>query len=297
LATWPEASFEDCGMDVKQLIVFALQGSIFVTVFGFGLQATTDDVLYLVRRPSLLVRSLVAMFVVMPLLAVGLDWFFAFHRATEVALVALSLSPVPPMLPGREVKSGGRASYGVGLLATAGLFSIVYIPVTLELIGRLADRPFAISSTAVARLVFFSVLAPLAVGMVFRKLSGPLADRIAKRVQLAGMVLLGIGALAIAAAAFPAAWELVGNGTILVLATFVVVGLAVGHFLGGPELADRITLALSTACRHPAIALAIAGATFPDEKLVVGGVLLYLVLHVLAGVPYVALQRRATRAT
>jgi hypothetical protein len=30
---------------------------------------------------------------------------------------------------------------------------------------------------------------------------------------------------------------------------------------------------------------------------VVGGVLLYLVLHVLAGVPYVALQRRATRAT
>jgi BASS family bile acid:Na+ symporter len=73
----------------------------------------------------------------------------------------------------------------------------------------------------------------------------------------------------------------------------VVVGLAVGHFLGGPEHADRIALALSTACRHPAIALVIARATVPDEKLVVGAVLLYLILHVLAGVPYVALQRRA----
>jgi BASS family bile acid:Na+ symporter len=280
-------------MDLKQLIVFALQGSIFVTVFGFGLQATTDDVLYVVRRPSLLVRSFVAMFVVMPLVAVGLDWFFAFHRATEVALIAISLSPVPPILPGREGKSGGRVSFGIGLLVTAGLFSIVYIPIAIELISRLAGRPFAIPSTAVARLVFFSVLAPLAVGMVFRKLSGPLADRIAKRVQLAGMVLLGIGGLAIAAAAFPTAWELVGNGTILVLATFVVVGLAVGHFLGGPEHADRIALALSTACRHPAIAIAIARATVPDEKLVVGAVLLYLILHVLAGVPYVALQRRA----
>ena len=65
-------------MTLQQSIVLALQASIFMTVFDFGLQATFDDVLYVVRRPSLLVRSLVAMFVIMPVMAVTLvrDLYF-----------------------------------------------------------------------------------------------------------------------------------------------------------------------------------------------------------------------------
>ena len=48
-------------MTRQQIILSAVQASIFLTVVGFGLQATRDDLLYLVRRPGLLVRSLLAM--------------------------------------------------------------------------------------------------------------------------------------------------------------------------------------------------------------------------------------------
>ena len=47
-------------MDLKQLVVLALQISIIATVFGFGLKATIADLLYLVHRPGLLARSLLA---------------------------------------------------------------------------------------------------------------------------------------------------------------------------------------------------------------------------------------------
>ena len=57
-------------MDLKQLLVLALQVSVACTVFGFGLKMTVHDLLYLVRRPGLLARSLLAMFVVMPVVAV-----------------------------------------------------------------------------------------------------------------------------------------------------------------------------------------------------------------------------------
>ena len=49
-------------LTTQQAIVLALQASILMTVFEFGLRATPGDVLYIVRRPALLGRSLIAMF-------------------------------------------------------------------------------------------------------------------------------------------------------------------------------------------------------------------------------------------
>ena len=68
--------------------------SILLTVFGFGLNATTNDVLYLVRRPGLLARSLLAMFVVMPIVSFALAKTLDFSPTVQIALVALAISPV-----------------------------------------------------------------------------------------------------------------------------------------------------------------------------------------------------------
>jgi len=59
-------------MDLKHILGLAFQVSILCTVFGFGLKATLEDLLYLIRRPGLLARSLLAVFVIMPLFAVAL---------------------------------------------------------------------------------------------------------------------------------------------------------------------------------------------------------------------------------
>lgn len=69
--------------------------SIVLIVFGFGLQATTGDLLYVLRRPGVLVRSLVAMFVVMPALAILLTTGFHFQRPIMIALIALAISRCP----------------------------------------------------------------------------------------------------------------------------------------------------------------------------------------------------------
>jgi BASS family bile acid:Na+ symporter len=81
--------------------------------------------------------------------------------------------------------------------------------------------------------------------------------------------VLVVAAIPVLIALFPAIISLVGNGTILAFAAFVVVALAVGHFLGGPDPDERTVLALASASRHPAVAIAIAHANFPDEKLAV----------------------------
>ena len=71
---------------------------------------------------------------------------------------------------------------------------------------------------------------------------------------------------------------------------FVIVGLTIGHFLGGPK--HRTSLALSTATRHPGIALALAQANFPAEKLVAAAVLLYLIVNALVSIPFLLWTKR-----
>jgi BASS family bile acid:Na+ symporter len=279
-------------MNPRMILGLALNASIILTLFGFGLHATRNDLLYLLRRPRVLVRSLVAMFVVMPLFAILMTRLVSFNRAVVIALVALSISPVPPVLPKKVTKSGGLAPYGLGLMVTAASFSIVFVPVAVYLLGKYLNRPFAMGPGAVAELIVLSVLVPLAAGIVFRKVAPTTAVRIADPIsRIAGIVLL-VGVLCLLLFTLPRAWALVGNGTIVALVAFVIVGLTVGHFFGGPELGERITLALSTSSRHPALALAIAGVNIPEERRVIDAVLLYLVLNALLTIPYVAWQRK-----
>ena len=277
---------------LQHVILLTLQVSILMTVFGFGLQTRPADVLYLAKRPLLLGRSLAAIFVIMPIAAVALASAFELRPSVEIALVTLSISPIPPLLPGREERAGGHKSYALGLMAIAGLVSIVTVPATVSILGRYFMQPFALSPSAVARIVVVIAIVPLAAGIAVHATWPSVAVRIAKVVLRVSQVLLGIGVLAIMVRALPAALALTGNGTILVVAAFLTIGLAVGHWLGGPEVDHRTVLALSTACRHPAIALAIAKANFPDEPDLGAAIVLVLLLSVIIGIPYQRRQKR-----
>ena len=94
-------------MDLATLIPLALKTSIVFIVFGLALNASLDDALYLFRRPRELVRSLLSMNVIMPLFAAAIAVIFGLHPAVKIALLVLAVSPVPPILPKKEIKAGG----------------------------------------------------------------------------------------------------------------------------------------------------------------------------------------------
>src|SRR3954469_10170581 len=122
-------------MELKQFVILIAQLSILCTVFGFGLSATTNHLLFLIRRPALLARSFVAMFVIMPVVAAILVRLFDFRPSVEIALVALAISPVPPLLPQREGKAGGPSPYAIGLMAMLALLAVVLSPLADEIVA------------------------------------------------------------------------------------------------------------------------------------------------------------------
>jgi BASS family bile acid:Na+ symporter len=136
-----------------------------------------------------------------------------------------------------------------------------------------------------------AILIPLAVGMIVRAVSPGIAERLAAIVMVVVKVLLPVAVVAVLAGAMTAIYALIGAGTVLALTIFTVAGLAIGHVLGGPDPGHSSVLALSTACRHPAIAFAIASTNFPDLHFA-ALILLYLIVSAIIGIPYLMWQQR-----
>jgi BASS family bile acid:Na+ symporter len=279
-------------MDAAGLIALALKTSIVLAVLALGLGADLAGIRRLLGEPGRLIRLLVSMYGVMPLAAAALALVFGLHPAVKIVLVALAVTPVPPLVTRKAMKAGERASVAVGLLAAVAVLSILVTPLAVSLVGAVFGVQAWISPATVAAIVLVTVLAPLAVGLLAVRLAPAVARRAAAPIAVTATVLLVASALPVLVMAWPAIATLIGGGALVAIVAFVLTGLVAGHLLGGPEPEDQAMQSLFTAARHPGVALAIAGANFPAETLVPGAIVLYLLVSVVVGVPFVAWSRR-----
>jgi hypothetical protein len=81
-------------MDVTlaQTILWLVKLSVLSTVFALGLNATLKDITYLVHNPGLFARSLLAMYVLTPLVTVLLVLVVAAPLRVEVAVLLMAIS-------------------------------------------------------------------------------------------------------------------------------------------------------------------------------------------------------------
>ena len=284
-------------MTLEQLIRVAIVLSIMLIVLSFALRATWRDATALFRNPSLLLRSLLAMNVVMPIFAMALVGLFSLRPEVAIALLTLAVSPVPPFLPREQLQVAGRRAYDVhSLLGATSLLSILLAPASVVLIGLAFSHHVDIDPLKIARVVAVTVLLPFAAGLIINHLRPSFAASVSPLAGKAGMLLLVVACIPILVKRGPAMLELIGNGTLLAIVAFVAVGLAVGHLLGGPDPQERGVLALATAMRHPGVALVIASGISEADKVVGPALMLYLLVGTLVSAPYVRWRRRVLAA-
>mgnify|MGYP001821143640 FL=1 len=115
------------------MLLFILKTSIATLILAIGMTAVTDDIVYLWRRPVLLVKSIIAMYVVMPAVAVLMAYVLDLPVRTELALVILAICAGAPLLPRKLIKFGGDPSYVLSLIVSTSLLAIVTVPASLHL--------------------------------------------------------------------------------------------------------------------------------------------------------------------
>src|SRR6187399_2992562 len=112
-------------MDLKALLPFITEGSLFLLVMSVALQAHWRDLTLVLRRPALLVRGFVAVNLVVPGVAIVVLALLPLEPAVEVGIVAMAVSPLAPLVPGKMLKAGADTSYAIGLFVTLILLAVI----------------------------------------------------------------------------------------------------------------------------------------------------------------------------
>jgi len=279
---------------MEDFVRAALLISISLLGLALGMQTGEDAALWLLRRPVLLARAALSMFIAMPLMVLALVGAFDLRLPVKVALLALALSPVPPFLPKRELKVSARVEYVVGLLVASAVLAAVLAPVSEALLVHHYGygRSHNLGPLIVLRVVLTSVLLPLGLGLLLKRFWREPPPRLPSLLNVTGLVLLAVAFVPVLLKQRREMIELVGDGTLLAIVAAAGLGLLVGHVLGGPHRQDQSVLALATASRHPGVAIAVATIAAPHQPLVAPAILLAVLVNALAVTPYVFWRKR-----
>jgi BASS family bile acid:Na+ symporter len=264
------------------MLLILLKASIAALIFAIGMTATTEDIVYLWRRPALLLKSIIAMYIVMPAVAVLMAWTLDLPPRTELALVVLAICAGAPLLPKKLIKFGGDPSYVFSLIVTTSLLAIVTVPASLHFLAEIISfDTSAVTPSQVARIILKTFLLPLGVGMLFRLAVPALADRFGDPLLKIASAVMALCALTALAVGFRLIFE-VGLPSLTAFAAFTLSAIVVGHLLGGP---NRISLAIACASRHIGLALLIAANARGQHALAL--VVAYLLASAVVSIPYV----------
>ena len=268
--------------------IIQVLSNIFTLVFvvgsmlALGLSLTMQQITDPLRNVSLVVRVLLANFVLVPLVAYLINLVIPMAEPLSIGLILLATAAGAPFLPKLVQLAKGEVATGVGLMVLLMVFTVIYVPIVLPLLlPGVSVNPLDIASSLVVLM-----LLPLAIGLLIKARYPETAANLQPTFgQAANFGLMGLIATMILLN-----WRTilgtVGSGAILAALIFVVLSFVIGYFLA-PNQATRSTLGLGTAQRNVAAAMVIAGDNFADPNVLimvlVGAMLMMALLLPLAG--------------
>jgi len=273
--------------------------AIFSLMLAIGVNHSFEQLISLWRRPALLLRSLLAVIVLVPLVVGLLLWLFDLPIAVATGLAVLAAAPGAPMMYKRTQMAEGDPTYAASLQLTLALLAVVITPIILAIFYHLFElatervTPFKVA-LQVGEVTFL----PVIIGLLIQHFAPKLAKVIAKPVQVIGKVffillLVLIIALLVIAPDFRAMLNL-GSLPVAAILIMVALALTIGHLLGGPSREHRSVLAIASIARNVGLAFFIAGLSDYGQQFV-PTLLTYMILGSLLAVPYAVWNKRQMR--
>lgn len=263
---------------------------VLTSMISMGLGLTIAQIAEPLRDVGLVVRSLAANFVLVPLLGFLILAVLPLEQPLEIGLILLATAAGAPFLPKLVEVAKGDAAFGVGLMVLLMVVTVIYVPLALPLL--LPGVEVAAGEIAMSLIVL--MLLPLGLALAVRaRYPGTAATVQPIMTQTSSTALILLMVLLLVQS-FDDIIGVIGTGAIVALLLLIIAAFAGGYLLGGGP-GTRGVLALGTAQRNISAALVVGAQNFTDPDVVVmllvGALLMLAVLMVAGG----ELGRRAER--
>jgi BASS family bile acid:Na+ symporter len=241
--------------DLLTIIKAGLAVSVFLMKFGVGLNIDPGDLRFIRDRPGLLLKSLAAVTILVPLAVLIIILLVQPSRPFAIALAILAASPAAPQVVGKVRKSGGSSGYAASLQVVVTLAALISTPLALGFLAWALDFRAEIDSWRAAKVVFVTIFLPIGLGVIVGA-KFPRLERLgAWLVKIAAVLFLAIILVVLTQTA--GAFLHMDLRAYLAVVLTTLAALAIGHLLAPREPGMKTALALEAAMRNPPLALLI----------------------------------------
>nr|WP_254273512.1 bile acid:sodium symporter [Halomicroarcula marina] len=253
------------------------------SMLAMGLSLTAGQILRPLRDRRRVATTLLANFVLVPLLGYAILALVPLSEAQSVGVLLLATAAGAPFLPKLVEAAKGDLAFSVGLMVLLMVVTVAYVPIVLPvLLPGVQVNPLDIASSLVVLM-----LAPLAVGLLVKDRYADTADAVQPVVSQTSSTALVFLVVLMLVLNFQTVLSVIGTGVLIALLLFIAGSFAIGWGLGGSAVDDRSVTGLGTAQRNVSAALIVGAQNFTDPNvlvvLVIGAMLMLVVLLPLGG--------------
>jgi BASS family bile acid:Na+ symporter len=228
-----------------------------------GLGVPLAELTRVCRDWRLVGRALLANYVVVPAVAVGLLLVLDAHPMVAAGFLILASCPGAPFGPPITVIARGNLAVSAALMVILAGSSVVAAPLLLRVLLPLVSggESLRVDPARIGGTLLLVQFVPLCIGVAVHRWFPNLAARLQAPANLVGRALglVVVGSILIARSRMLAAIRPAGFAGMMVL---LIASLASGWFAGGPDGERRKAVALTTSLRNVGVGLVIATGSF-----------------------------------
>lgn len=279
-------------MELKELLTSFAQMTIFAVMLSMGLVLGFNGIARLWRRPSLLVRCLIAAFLVVPVAAMVVTRVLPLPFEVRAGIAAMAIIPGAPVTYRKMVKGSADAELAGSFQATMALLSIVLVPLWFGVISALYPAVATAPLATVFKQVMLVQGIPLLCGAAITHWLPDLADDFNEPLnRISSAMLVGV-VLLVLAIGLPLVLK-AGALPVVAVVLMAAASLLAGHFLGGSDPTIRQTIAVANATRNAGLAIALIALNFPEaEHAILTTIATYAVISGVASAIYAKLYNK-----
>jgi predicted Na+-dependent transporter len=270
--------------------VFIAIGTLGVLIFvitsmlGMGFSLTISQIMAPLKNRRLIILSLVANFVLVPILALVIVGVIPLSEGLKIGLILVGFAAGAPFLPKLVQLAKGDMAFTAGLMVLLMVVTIAFLPIVL---------PFVLTGVQVnpweiARSLVVLMLIPLGIALFIRARYEEVAKGLIHTMTMAANLSLVAMFIGYFVGYWDVTYGVLGTGGILVAVLLVIGAVIIGYLLGGPDKNNKTVLALGTGQRNLAAAFAVASSNFAaDPEVLIEvmdvAVIGFIILMIIAG--------------
>ena len=237
---------------------------VVTSMFSFGLRLTLSEIIEPLRDIRLLLMTLAANFVIVPLVAVLLANLLGLEEDLRIGLILISIVAGAPLVPKLAQIAKANVPFAVASTALLVVATVIYLPLVFPLVlpGVRLD------TMSIVRPLAIQIVLPLVLGLIVDYISKDEADVLLPVLGQIANVSLTLMLVLMLGGNVGNVLGLIGTGSILAAILLFAVAMAAGYFLGGGDAATRRTLSMATGQRNLAAAFVVTAGSFADRPTV-----------------------------